>query len=85
MVTEGELEQSPILDDAVNATNKSTAYDVVIEVNGGIISVDMADGDTDGFDANGTVVLNGGEVTVNGEIVTEIVQSQKGVKAKRSN
>jgi hypothetical protein len=86
-------------DDGINATSKSTAYEVLIEVNGGTIKVIMASGDTDGFDSNGNIyvnggtinveanssfdsdgtsVLNGGEVTVNGEIITEIVQSQMG-------
>lgn len=88
-------------DDGINATAKG-AYDVVIEVNGGNIDVNMSSGDTDGFDANGSIVINagtinvtansafdaddqavinGGDVTVNGELVTEIIQSQRG-KAK---
>lgn len=86
-------------DDGINATNKSSAYDVVIEVNSGTINVSMGSGDTDAFDANGdiyinggtigiqassafdsdgTAELNGGEVTVNGEIITQITQSQMG-------
>lgn len=86
-------------DDGINATNKSSAYNVVIEVNGGTINVSMGSGDTDAFDANGdiyinggtievqansafdsdgTAELNGGEVTVNGQIITQITQSQMG-------
>lgn len=86
-------------DDGINATNKSTTYDVVIEVNGGTINVSMGSGDTDAFDANGDIYinggtigiqassafdsdgiaeLNGGEVTVNGQIITQITQSQMG-------
>jgi hypothetical protein len=51
-------------DDGVNATRKSS-LDVVIEVNGGTITIDMASGDTDGFDANGNLYINGGTISVN--------------------
>jgi len=85
-------------DDGINATRKSN-YDVVIEVNGGTIDVEVGSGDTDGFDSNGSIYinggtinvsansafdsdgiaqLNGGTVTVNGQIITEITQSQMG-------
>lgn len=53
-------------DDGINATNKSP-YEVVIEVNGGTISVVMANGDTDGFDANGSIYINGGTIEVRGQ------------------
>lgn len=52
-------------DDGINATSKSD-YDVVIEVNGGIINVTMGSGDTDGFDANGDIYINGGTISVEG-------------------
>ena len=85
-------------DDGINAAAKST-YDVVLEVNGGTIDVSMGGGDTDGFDSNGNIYinggtinvtanssfdwigvgeLNGGEVTVNGAVVTQLPQSQMG-------
>ena len=51
-------------DDGINATSKSTAYSVVIEVNGGDINVSMASGDTDGFDSNGSLYINGGTINV---------------------
>ncbi|SHH52349.1 carbohydrate-binding domain-containing protein [Clostridium grantii] len=91
-------------DDGVNATSKSDAYDVLIEINGGTIKVVMASGDTDGFDSNGNIyvnggiinveansafdadissVLNGGDVTVNGEKITEIVQQDMGKGKKK--
>ncbi|HSC89568.1 MAG TPA: carbohydrate-binding domain-containing protein [Polyangiaceae bacterium] len=86
-------------DDGINVGSKSSAYDVVIEVNGGTIYVEVAGNDVDGFDANGDIVinggtisvvapaqppsgafdfdgtgqLNGGTVTVNGEVITELV------------
>jgi len=50
-------------DDGINATAKS-GYDVVIEVNGGAIEVSMASGDTDGFDSNGSIYINGGTIDV---------------------
>ncbi|MBO4903069.1 MAG: carbohydrate-binding domain-containing protein, partial [Lachnospiraceae bacterium] len=40
-------------DDGINASNKSASYTPVIEVNGGDITLEMAQGDTDGFDSNG--------------------------------
>jgi len=86
------------LDDGINAARKSS-YDVVIEVNGGTINISMASGDTDGFDSNGNIYvnggvisvtansafdwegvgeLNGGQVTVNGAVVTQLPESQMG-------
>ena len=53
-------------DDGINATQKSTSYEVVIEVNGGDITVVMGSGDTDGFDANGSIYINGGTINVTG-------------------
>ncbi len=52
-------------DDGINAGNKSDAYSVTIEINGGHIKVDMAQGDTDGIDSNGDLYINGGTVEVN--------------------
>ena len=51
-------------DDGINASNKSTAYDVVIEINGGDISIEMASGDTDALDANGSLIINGGNIDI---------------------
>ena len=50
-------------DDGINAAEKSD-YDVIIEVNGGNITIVMASGDTDGFDANGDIIINGGTISV---------------------
>lgn len=52
-------------DDGINATSKSE-YDVLLEVNGGTISVVMGAGDTDAFDSNGAIVINGGTITIEG-------------------
>ena len=37
-----------------------------MEINGGDITVTMGPGDTDGIDANGDIIVNGGTVRVNG-------------------
>lgn len=50
-------------DDGINATPKSS-YDVVIEVNGGTIHVSMGSGDTDAFDSNGDIYINGGTIEI---------------------
>lgn len=52
-------------DDGLNATFK-TAYRAVIEINGGIVNVTMANGDTDGFDSNGDFTMTGGDVNIEG-------------------
>lgn len=49
--------------DGINAAQKVSA-DVAIEVNGGTINVSMASGDTDAFDSNGDLYVNGGTITV---------------------
>ena len=54
-------------DDGVNATSKSTAYNVKIEINDGNLTVNMGQGDTDGIDSNGDLIINGGTVNVNGQ------------------
>ena len=85
-------------DDGINAARKSD-YDVVLEVNGGTIDINMAGGDTDAFDSNGDLYINGGtinvtansafdymgvgrltggQVTVNGVVMTEFTPSQMG-------
>ncbi len=51
-------------DDGINATSKSSAYEVWIVINGGDITVAMGRGDTDALDANGSIVINGGNVNI---------------------
>lgn len=51
-------------DDGINAAAKSTAYDVVIELNGGTITIVMGSGDTDAVDANGSIYVNGGNINI---------------------
>jgi hypothetical protein len=51
-------------DDGINAAAKSAAYDVVIELNGGTITIVMGSGDTDAVDANGSIYVNGGTIDI---------------------
>ena len=52
-------------DDGINATSKSNAYNVTVEINGGDITVNMGQGDTDGIDSNGDLYVNGGTLNIN--------------------
>ena len=53
-------------DDGINAAHKSSSYGVMVEINGGEISISMGAGDTDGIDSNGSIVINGGTVSITG-------------------
>ena len=50
-------------DDGINAVALSS-YDVVIEVNDGTIDVGVGSGDTDAFDSNGNIYINGGTIDI---------------------
>ena len=54
-------------DDGINASQKSTAEDVMININGGNITIDMGAGDTDAIDANGSIYINGGTLSINAQ------------------
>jgi len=54
-------------DDGINASDKSEDYDIKIEINGGNITIKMAQGDTDGVDSNGDIIINGGYINVTGQ------------------
>ena len=51
-------------DDGVNAGWKSDAYEATVEITGGDISITVGQGDTDGIDSNGDVIISGGTVNV---------------------
>ena len=56
-------------DDGINATKKSTAYSTpTIEINGGYLTVEVGPGDTDGIDANGDIIVNGGTIDVTAQM-----------------
>lgn len=54
-------------DDGINAGRKSNAYTVCIEINGGELSIDMGQGDTDAIDSNGNLFINGGTIIINAQ------------------
>lgn len=53
-------------DDGINAGNKSNAYEVTIEINGGNVTIAMGQGDTDAIDSNGNLYINGGTINITG-------------------
>ena len=59
--------------DGINAGSKSESYEVVIEITGGDITIVMADGDTDGIDSNGDIIISGGKVNVTGSSTFDYV------------
>lgn len=54
-------------DDGINAAAKSDKYSVLVEINGGDITINMGQGDTDAIDSNGNIVINGGTVNITGQ------------------
>ena len=53
-------------DDGINAARRSTAYTPTVEINGGSLNISMGQGDTDGVDANGSLIITGGEISITG-------------------
>ena len=51
-------------DDGMNASEKTSTYDVKVTINGGNITIQMGGGDTDGIDANGSIYVNGGTLNI---------------------
>ena len=54
-------------DDGINASEKSEDYTPYMEINGGNLTINMAEGDTDALDSNGDLVINGGTLTINAQ------------------
>ena len=54
-------------DDGINAANKSSEYEITVEINGGNVTILMGAGDTDGIDSNGNLYINGGVITITGQ------------------
>lgn len=58
-------------DDAINASNKIDDTDISIvplfTMNDGNIKITMAQGDTDGIDSNGDIIINGGTIDITGQ------------------
>ena len=51
-------------DDGINAGDKSSKYTIGVKINGGNITIDMGQGDTDAIDSNGTIYINGGTLNI---------------------
>ena len=51
-------------DDGMNAGSKSDLYNVAIEINGGKLTIDMGNGDTDAIDSNGALKITGGTINI---------------------
>ena len=52
-------------DDGINASTKSSSVGTpTIEITGGSVSIDMGSGDTDAIDANGNLIISGGEIDI---------------------
>ena len=55
-------------DDGINASANTNAYETAIEINGGYITVEVGQGDTDAIDANGSIYVNGGTINVTAQM-----------------
>ena len=65
-INDGEITLSAG-DDGINAGRKSKSYTVCIEINGGSLNITMGQGDTDGIDSNGNLIITGGTISVNAQ------------------
>lgn len=54
-------------DDGINATSSSSSYTPTAMINGGTLTINMGQGDTDGIDSNGNLYINGGTITITGQ------------------
>ena len=60
-------------DDGINASQKSSACNVCIEITGGSLSVTMAQGDTDAIDSNGSILVSGGTIDISAQFAFDYV------------
>lgn len=65
-INDGELTIAAS-DDGINGARKSTVYSTCVEINGGALTITMAQGDTDGIDSNGDLTITGGTISVNAQ------------------
>ncbi len=54
-------------DDGINAVQKVSDQSPLININGGTVSIDMAQGDTDALDTNGDLKITGGTININAQ------------------
>lgn len=57
-------------DDGINAPVGGNVSEIAVEINGGNLTIVMAQGDTDGIDANGSVYVNGGKINITAPCVS---------------
>ena len=57
-------------DDGINASAGGNASEIAVEINGGELKIVMAQGDTDGIDANGSIYVNGGTIDITAPCVS---------------
>lgn len=55
-------------DDGINAAHKSKAYTPTAEINGGSVTIRMGQGEGDGIDSNGDIIINGGTIDIIGRL-----------------
>ncbi len=60
-------------DDAINASIKSSVYTPTLEITGGTLNIEMAQGDTDALDSNGYLYIRGGSVNITGQSAFDYV------------
>ena len=60
-------------DDAINASIKSSVYTPTLEITGGTLNIEMAQGDTDALDSNGFLYIRGGSVNITGQSAFDYV------------
>ncbi len=53
-------------DDGINAAHKSKSYSPTAEINGGSVTIRMGQGEGDGIDCNGDIIINGGIIDIIG-------------------
>ncbi len=51
-------------DDGINGASKTSKFSPFIEINDGVIIVNMGQGDTDALDCNGNLTINGGTIDI---------------------
>lgn len=51
-------------DDGINGASKTSQFSPFIEINDGVISINMGQGDTDAIDCNGDLTINGGTIDI---------------------
>ena len=54
-------------DDGINAGQKSDSMSILLEINGGELTIVMASGDTDAIDSNGDLTITGGTIDITGQ------------------